>query len=432
MTDAAFIPFQTQKVPVVPLRQGEERDVVAVRPVVRRDEPLAQSDIVSVTVLDAALGGGEDDAFAGRSPWRQPGSASAGTGWPWCPSAVLVALVILAVAAPLIAHAVGWTPTQQDRAHGLTPDGLPVGPEHAAPAGHRQPRPGHPRAYRLRRPGLAARRASSPPAWRPSSASSSACWRGTPAVPSTPALSRLMDVVLSFPFLLFAIALVSIVGPGLSISVVVIAFFSWAGIGRVVRGQTLSLREKEFVEAARSTGAGSAAHHRRRDPAQPDLTDAGAGDAARPDSDRVRGHAVVPGPRCRAPDPDLGKHDQRLAALLQRRLVVHPRARARHCCSSPWRSTCSATRSAMPWTRPPNGPSPRGRTARDQLPGPADAVRLAGALDHQRRDLRCCSSSHPTTRRRSSPAGLPHRRPSRWCGTGSGWTSRCSRSTGTS
>jgi peptide/nickel transport system permease protein len=71
-------------------------------------------------------------------------------------------------------------------------------------------------------------------------------------------LSRLMDVVLSFPFLLFAIALVSIVGPGLSISVVVITFFSWAGIGRVVRGQTLSLREKEFVEAARSTGAGSA------------------------------------------------------------------------------------------------------------------------------------------------------------------------------
>jgi peptide/nickel transport system permease protein len=70
-------------------------------------------------------------------------------------------------------------------------------------------------------------------------------------------LSRLMDVVLSFPFLLFAIALVSIVGPGLSISVLVITFFSWAGIGRVVRGQTLSLREKEFVEAARSTGAGS-------------------------------------------------------------------------------------------------------------------------------------------------------------------------------
>lgn len=68
-------------------------------------------------------------------------------------------------------------------------------------------------------------------------------------------LARFMDVVLSFPFLLFAIALVSIAGPSLKISIAVIAFFSWAGIGRVVRGQTLSLREKEFVEAARSLGA---------------------------------------------------------------------------------------------------------------------------------------------------------------------------------
>jgi ABC-type dipeptide/oligopeptide/nickel transport system permease subunit len=49
-----------------------------------------------------------------------------------------------------------------------------------------------------------------------------------------------MDVVLSFPFLLFAIALVSVVGPNLNISIIVIAFFSWASIGRVVRGQTLT------------------------------------------------------------------------------------------------------------------------------------------------------------------------------------------------
>ena len=69
------------------------------------------------------------------------------------------------------------------------------------------------------------------------------------------ALSRFMDVVLSFPLLLFAIALVSIVGPSLGVSILVIAFFSWATVGRIIRGQTLSLREKEFVEAARSLGA---------------------------------------------------------------------------------------------------------------------------------------------------------------------------------
>jgi peptide/nickel transport system permease protein len=69
-------------------------------------------------------------------------------------------------------------------------------------------------------------------------------------------LARFMDVVLSLPYLVFALALVSIVGPSLWISIMVIAFFSWATVGRVVRGQTLMLKEREFVEAARSIGTG--------------------------------------------------------------------------------------------------------------------------------------------------------------------------------
>ena len=69
-------------------------------------------------------------------------------------------------------------------------------------------------------------------------------------------LARFMDVVLSLPYLVFALALVSIVGPSLWISILVIAFFSWATVGRVVRGQTLILKEREFVEAARSIGTG--------------------------------------------------------------------------------------------------------------------------------------------------------------------------------
>jgi peptide/nickel transport system permease protein len=64
-------------------------------------------------------------------------------------------------------------------------------------------------------------------------------------------------VVLSVPFLLVAIALVSITGPSLTVTILVIGFFSWASVARIVRGQVLSLREREFVEAARSLGAGS-------------------------------------------------------------------------------------------------------------------------------------------------------------------------------
>jgi len=71
-------------------------------------------------------------------------------------------------------------------------------------------------------------------------------------------LARLMDAVLSFPYVLFALALVAAIGPSLLLTVAVIAFFSWAATGRVVRGQVISQREKEYVEAARSLGAGDA------------------------------------------------------------------------------------------------------------------------------------------------------------------------------
>ena len=79
-------------------------------------------------------------------------------------------------------------------------------------------------------------------------------------------ISRAMDVFLAFPLLLFAIALVGVMpgealglkGNGLRVGVLifVIGFFNWPYIGRIVRGQTLSLREREFVDAARSLGAG--------------------------------------------------------------------------------------------------------------------------------------------------------------------------------
>ncbi len=69
-------------------------------------------------------------------------------------------------------------------------------------------------------------------------------------------LARIMDMVLSFPYLLFAIALVGVLGPSLPLTIFVIAFFSWGAIGRIVRGQTLSQKEKEYVEAAHSLGAG--------------------------------------------------------------------------------------------------------------------------------------------------------------------------------
>ena len=70
-------------------------------------------------------------------------------------------------------------------------------------------------------------------------------------------LARFMDVVLSLSYVLFALALASVLGPSIPLTVFVIAFFSWAAIARIVRGQTLSQKEKEYVEAAHAMGAGS-------------------------------------------------------------------------------------------------------------------------------------------------------------------------------
>ena len=97
-------------------------------------------------------------------------------------------------------------------------------------------------------------------------------------------LSRLIDVLLAFPILLLAIGLASacslgkgcfggIVKPGLSVVIFVIAFVNWTYIARIIRGQVLSLREKEFVEAARSLGRLEPPHHLPRDPAQPRRAD---------------------------------------------------------------------------------------------------------------------------------------------------------------
>lgn len=68
-------------------------------------------------------------------------------------------------------------------------------------------------------------------------------------------LARFIDTALAFPFLVLALSLAVVFGPSLTIVLGVISFFSWAAIARIVRGQTLSIREKEYIEAARSLGA---------------------------------------------------------------------------------------------------------------------------------------------------------------------------------
>lgn len=168
---------------------------------------------------------------------------------------VIVLIVLMAVFAPVFAAITGHPPNEQYRDIGLTPDGLPRGPNGTFWLGTDD----------LGRDVLV----------RIAYGARVSLLVGVAATAITVAvgivlglaagflggivdtiLARLIDVVLSVPFLLVAIALVSVTGPSLAVTVFVIGFFSWASVARIVRGQVLSLREREFVEAARSLGAG--------------------------------------------------------------------------------------------------------------------------------------------------------------------------------
>jgi peptide/nickel transport system permease protein len=69
------------------------------------------------------------------------------------------------------------------------------------------------------------------------------------------AISRVMDVLMAFPGLLLAIALVAVLGPSLTNVVVALTTIGWVGYARLVRGQVLRAREFEYVQAARALGA---------------------------------------------------------------------------------------------------------------------------------------------------------------------------------
>src|SRR5690606_15003323 len=64
-----------------------------------------------------------------------------------------------------------------------------------------------------------------------------------------------MDVLLAFPGILLAIAMVAVLGPSLTNVVLALSLIGWVGYARLVRGQVLKIRELEYVQAARALGA---------------------------------------------------------------------------------------------------------------------------------------------------------------------------------
>jgi peptide/nickel transport system permease protein len=192
----------------------------------------------------------------GRGPWRLATERLAHDPVAVASAATIVLIAVAAATAPAVAHAVGHGPDNQYPDVGLTPAGLPVGPSRRFLLG--TDNLGRDLLVRIlygARISLLVGVVATLLATVAGVVVGLAAGYFGGAVDL--ALARFMDMVLSLPYLLLAIALVSVFGASLTISMLVIAFFSWAAIGRVVRGQTLSIREQEYVEAARSLGSGA-------------------------------------------------------------------------------------------------------------------------------------------------------------------------------
>ncbi|MER5961566.1 ABC transporter permease [Streptomyces sp. NPDC002057] len=177
--------------------------------------------------------------------------------------AVVAFLALLAAAAPLIGSLGGWGPEEFDKS-AVDPylGGLPIGPLGGVSAEHWlgvEPVTGRDLFARVVHGAqvslLIAFSATAIVVVAGTAAGVAAGYFGgrTDTV-----LSRLMDLTMSFPSLIFMIAMMSVARDvnRIVLMTAVIGLFGWPGIARVVRGQTLSLKHREYVDAARVGGSG--------------------------------------------------------------------------------------------------------------------------------------------------------------------------------
>jgi peptide/nickel transport system permease protein len=196
-------------------------------------------------------------AIVGRSPWQLAFERLRTDRAAMLSTAVIAFAMALALAAPLLVVLTGHSPIAQFGADGLSPFGLPVAPNRVFWLGT----DGLGRdvlvriAFGTRISLLVGVLASLAAVCIGAAIGISAAWYGG-AVDAL--LSRATDTVLALPFLLLALALAAVMGAGLWISVCVIAFFSWAPVARVLRGEVLAIREREYIQAARALGASGA------------------------------------------------------------------------------------------------------------------------------------------------------------------------------
>jgi ABC-type dipeptide/oligopeptide/nickel transport system permease subunit len=169
---------------------------------------------------------------------------------------VILLLLLGAIFAPLLTKWFGYPPTRTNTNTGLTPDGLPIGPSSKYLLGTDQlGRDIFSRAVYGSRISLFVGLVSTLLATVVGVSVGLIAGFVGGWVDAT--ISRVLEIVLSFPYLIVALVAAATIGPSMTMEIAVISFFSFAAMARIVRGQVISIKAKEYIEAARSLGAGS-------------------------------------------------------------------------------------------------------------------------------------------------------------------------------
>ena len=203
---------------------------------------------------------------------------------------------------------------------------------------------------------------------------------------STVRFMRLTDLFLALPVLplllvgimLFRDPLRAALGPEAGIFILIVAVIgmtSWMQTARVVRGEVLAVKEREFVLAARSVGAPSRSHHPEAHPAQRPEPHHGGGHAGNRQRHHHRKRAQLSRPGLPLRLPHLGPAALRRRTLPRNRSRAGDLAGAGHLAHRPERELHGATACATRWIRGSGGAEPN--TCRSSL-GPARSDRSYG------------------------------------------------------
>jgi peptide/nickel transport system permease protein len=212
---------------------------------------------LSVTGLEFQAHAAEsapEHAIEGRSQWQLTWQRLRHDNVAMASGIVILIMLLLALAAPAFASVAGHGAAQQFPNTAISINGIPVGPSHAFWLGaDEQGRDLFVRILYGARISLLVGIVTTAIGATAGVAVGLVAgyfggWVDT-------VLARFIDAVLAFPVVVLGLALAIVLGPSLAVVMGVISFFSWAGIARVVRGQTLSIKEKEYIEAARSVGS---------------------------------------------------------------------------------------------------------------------------------------------------------------------------------